>query len=169
MRYIKRTKLILLLLILPFISGCIPLLLGGALGHMLAKKKKQWFLDAKPFIKKMSKDYKLAIVTGSRWVFLNAVFDTNTKHKLVTIITSDDVEHKKPDIEPLEKALGKVRAKKNEVIFIGDSTQDGLMCHRFNIPFIGKTTGISTKFQLKKFNPVFIGNNFKEIEEFIER
>jgi len=136
---------------------------------MLKKNKKQWFDDAKPFIKKMSKKYNLAIVTGSRWVFLNAVFDAGTKHKLKAIITSDDVEHKKPDIEPLEKALGEVRAKKTEVLFIGDSTQDGLMCKRFGIKFIGKTTGISTPFQLKKYNPIFIGKNFGEIEEFISK
>jgi pyrophosphatase PpaX len=134
---------------------------------LLEKKQKQWFKDAKPFIKKMSKKYKLAIVTGSRWIFIDAVFDAGTKNKLEAIITSDDVKHKKPDIEPLEKALGKVRAKKSEVIFIGDSTQDALMCQRFGISFIGKTTGISTKFQLKKFKSVLIANNFKEIERFI--
>jgi len=134
---------------------------------LLEKKQKQWFKDAKPFIKKMSKEYKLAIVTGSRWVFLDAVFDAGTKNKLEAIITSDDVKHKKPDIEPLEKALGKVRAKKDEVIFIGDSTQDALMCQRFGIKFIGKSTGISTRFQLKKFNPVFIAKDFLEIEAFV--
>jgi len=134
---------------------------------MLKKKNKQWFTDAKPFIKKMSKKYKLAIVTGSRWIFIDAVFDAGTKHHLKAIITSDDVKHKKPDIEPVERGLGKVRAKKDEVIFIGDSTQDGLMCQRANIKFIGKTTGISTKFQLKKYDPIFIAKNFNEIEKFI--
>jgi len=136
---------------------------------LLEKKQKTWFDDAKPFIKKMSKKYKLAIVTGSRRVFIDAVFDAGTKSKLECIITSDDVEHKKPDIEPLEKALGKVRAKKDEVVFIGDSTQDALMCQRFGISFIGKTTGISTNFQLKKYNPIKIIKNFSEIEEFLGR
>jgi pyrophosphatase PpaX len=134
---------------------------------MLEKKNKQWFKDAKPFIKKMSKKYKLAIVTGSRWIFIDAVFDAGTKHHLKAIITSDDVKHKKPDIEPIEMGLGKVRAKKDEVLFIGDSTQDGLMCQRANIRFIGKCTGISTRFQLKKYHPVFIGKNFSEIERFV--
>ena len=134
---------------------------------MLKKNQKQWFSDAKPFIKKMSKKYKLAIVTGSRWIFIDAIFDVGIKHHLKVIITSDDVKYKKPDIEPVEKGMGKVRAKKDEVLFIGDSTQDGLMCQRFGISFIGKTTGISTKFQLKKYNPVFIAKNFSEIEKFL--
>ena len=134
---------------------------------LLEKKQKNWFDDAKPFIKKMSKKYKIGIVTGSRGIFIDAVFDTGTRNKLKCIITSDDVEHKKPDIEPLEKAMVKVRAKKNEVIFIGDSTQDGLMCQRFGIRFIGKSTGISTSFQLKKFRPLLVANNFLEIENFI--
>jgi len=135
---------------------------------LLEKEKKNWFNDAKPFIKKMSKKYKLAIVTGSRWIFIDAVFDAGTKSKLACIITSDDVEHKKPDIEPLERAMGKVRAKKSEVIFIGDSTQDGLMCQRANVSFIGKETGISTKFQLKKFNPIKIIKTFSDLDEMLD-
>jgi len=135
---------------------------------LLENKQKNWFNDAKPFIKKMSKKYKLAIVTGSRWIFIDAVFDAGTKSKLACIITSDDVEHKKPDIEPLERAMGKVRAKKSEVIFIGDSTQDGLMCQRANVSFIGKETGISTKFQLKKFNPIKIIKTFSDLDEMLD-
>ena len=135
---------------------------------MLKKEKKNWFSDAKPFIKKMSKKYKIAIVTGSRWIFIDAVFDAGTKSKLACIITSDDVEHKKPDVEPLEKALGKVRAKKDEVIFIGDSTQDGLMCQRYGVPFIGKKTGISTEYQLRKYHPLLVAKNFTEIEDFLD-
>jgi len=134
---------------------------------LLEKNKENWFVDAKPFIKSMAHKYKLGIVTGSRWIFLNAIFDAGTKNKLECIITSDDVGHKKPDIEPLEKAIGKLRARKNEVVFIGDSNQDALMCQRMGIRFIGKATGISTRKQLEKFNPIFIGKNFEEIEKFI--
>jgi hypothetical protein len=42
------------------------------------------------------------------------------------------------------------------------------MCQRFGIKFIGKSTGISTSFQLKRFNPILIAKNFAEIEEFLE-
>lgn len=135
---------------------------------LLEKQKKQWFVDAKPFLEKMSKKYTLAVVTGSRWIFLEEVFDKKTKSLLGFIITSDDVEHKKPDVEPLEKTLKKLKLKKNEVIFIGDSTQDALMCQRAGVKFIGKTTGISTQYQLKKFNPIFVAKNFKEVEKFLE-
>ena len=135
---------------------------------LLEKQKKQWFIDAKPFLEKMSKKYKLAIVTGSRWIFINEVFDKKTKSFLKSIITSDDVKHKKPDVEPLEKTLKKLKLKKEEVIFIGDSTQDGLMCQRAGVKFIAKTTGISTEYQLKKFNPILITNNFKQIEIYLK-
>ena len=118
-------------------------------------------------MKTISKNYKVGIVTGSRWIFINAVFDSKIKRNINCIVTSDDVEHKKPDIEPLEKAIKKLRVKKEEVIFIGDSTQDGLMCQRFGVPFIAKTTGISTRFQLKKFGPLFVGKDFEEIENFV--
>ena len=134
---------------------------------MLEKKQKNWFKDAKPFIEKASKKYKVAIVTGSRWAFIEAVFDKKIMEKIDFIITSDDVEHKKPDIEPIQKTLQKLKLKKEEVIFIGDSTQDGTMCLRYNVPFIAKQTGISTEYQLKKYNPVLIAKNFSQIESYL--
>jgi pyrophosphatase PpaX len=134
---------------------------------LLEKKKKNWFRDAKPFINKASKEHKFAVVTGSRWEFLGAVFDKHMMNKIDYIITSDDVEHKKPDIEPIERALEKLKAEKHEAIFIGDSTQDGLMCRRYAVPFIGKKTGMSTEYQLKKYRPLMVAKNFAEIEDFL--
>ena len=134
---------------------------------MLEKKQKQWFNDSKPFLEKASKKYKIAIVTGSRWAFIEAVFDEKTMQNIDFIITSDDVEHKKPDIEPIEITLKKLKLKKDEIVFIGDSTQDGTMCLRYNVSFVAKTTGISTEKQLKKYNPVLIAKKFSQIESYL--
>ena len=132
------------------------------------KAKKLWFLDAKDFIKSVSEEFPTAVITGSRHLFVNEVFDKKTKDCLKFIITSDDVEHKKPDIEPLLKAINKLKVKNEEVIFIGDSIQDGLMCQRLGVKFIAKTTGISTENQLRKFNPIYVAKDFEEIKRFIE-
>ncbi|MFA6268773.1 MAG: HAD family hydrolase [archaeon] len=132
------------------------------------KARNLWFKDAKPFIVEMCKKYPLAVITGSRHLFVNEVFDKKTKDCLKFIITSDDVEHKKPDIEPLLKAINKMHLKKEEVIFVGDSIQDGLMCQRLGVKFIAKLGGISTENQLRKFNPIFVAKDFDEIKRFIE-
>jgi HAD superfamily hydrolase (TIGR01549 family) len=134
---------------------------------LLKKQQKQWFKDSKSFLEKESKKYKVAIVTGSRWQFINAVFDKQVMKNIDFIITSDDVEHKKPDIEPIEKTLKKLKLKKEEIVFIGDSTQDGQMCQRYGVKFIAKTTGIPTEYQLKKYNPILIAKNFSQIEEYL--
>ena len=134
---------------------------------LLKKEGHTWFNDSKDFINKISKKYKVAVVTGSRWVFLDHVFDEETKSKINFIVTSDDVDHKKPDIEPIMKTLKQLKVKRNEVVFIGDSTQDGLMCQRAGVGFIGKNTGISTRITLGRFKPIFIGNSFKQIERFL--
>jgi phosphoglycolate phosphatase-like HAD superfamily hydrolase len=84
------------------------------------------------------------------------------------IVTSDDVEHKKPDIEPLVVALKRLGVKPNEVIFIGDSVQDATMCQRMGVMFIAKIGGISTENQLRKYNPIFVAKDFEEIKRFIE-
>jgi HAD superfamily hydrolase (TIGR01549 family) len=134
----------------------------------LLEKKNYWFKDSILFLEKASKKYKVAVVTGSRDSFVKAVFDKKTRNLVDLIITSDDVIHHKPDIEPLEITLKKLKLKKEEAIFIGDSTQDALMCQRYGIKFIGKITGISTEYQLKKFGPVFTAKSFSQIESFLK-
>jgi len=130
--------------------------------------KKLWFSDSINFLDEMSKEFPLAIITGSRKLFVKEILDNKSSKFVKFVITSDDVEHKKPDIEPLEIALKKLKLKKEEVIFIGDSIQDGLMCRRLGVNFIAKLTGISTENQLRAFNPLYIAKNFAEIKRFIE-
>mgnify|MGYP005851113399 FL=1 len=133
------------------------------------KPNKLWFKDSIDFLEVVSKTYPIAIVTGSRSKFVNQVFDEKTLSLVKFIITSDDVEYKKPGIEPLVLALKKLRLKKEDIVFIGDSVHDGLMCQRLGVKFIAKTGGISTQNQLKKFNPVFVAKNFSQIKYFIEQ
>jgi HAD superfamily hydrolase (TIGR01549 family) len=130
--------------------------------------RKLWFRDSKQFIKVMSEKFPVAVVTGSRHLFVNEVFDEKTKKCLRFIITSDDVEHKKPDVEPLIFALRKLKLRKQDVVFVGDSVQDALMCQRLWVRFIAKIGGISTENQLRKFRPLFVAKNFDEIKRFIE-
>jgi len=132
------------------------------------KHKDLWWPDAKWFLKETAKGFKIGVITGSRKMFVKEVFDAQTKKSVKTIITSDDVQHKKPDIEPLLLALKKLKLRKSEVIFIGDSEQDGLMCQRLGVKFIAKEGGISTEHELRKYNPVFVGKNFSEIKSFID-
>jgi phosphoglycolate phosphatase-like HAD superfamily hydrolase len=131
------------------------------------KARKLWFSDAVQFLEEMGKKFPLALVTGSRQMFVNEIFDKKTKKFLRFIITSDDVVHKKPDIEPLSSAIKKLKIKKEEVVFIGDSVQDGLMCRRLGVKFIAKITGISTENQLRALKPLFIAKNFEEVKRFI--
>ncbi|MEK6958992.1 MAG: HAD family hydrolase [archaeon] len=136
----------------------------------LLKKHKPrglWFKDSKGFIEEISKEFPVAVVTGSRHKFVNEVFDKKTLKHLKFIITSDDVQHKKPDIEPLVNSLSKLGLKKTEVVFVGDSIQDGLMCQRLGVKFIAKVTGISTENQLRSYNPVFVAKDFAEIKRFL--
>ncbi|MCX6803647.1 MAG: HAD family hydrolase [Candidatus Diapherotrites archaeon] len=131
------------------------------------KAKNLWFKGSKEFIKESSKRFPLGVVTGSRHLFVDEVFDKKTKRHIKFIITSDDVDHKKPDVEPLALALKKLRLKREEVVFIGDSIQDGLMCQRLGVKFIAKITGISTENQLRKFDPIFVAKDFREVINFL--
>lgn len=129
--------------------------------------KKLWFSDSKEFLNNVSKKYKLAIITGSRKIFVDEVLTKKELNNIDLIITSDNVEHKKPDIESLLIALKKLKLQNKEVLFIGDSIQDGLMCQRAGINFLAKTTGISTEKELRKYNPILVTDSFKDIEHFL--
>lgn len=129
--------------------------------------KNLWFSDALPFLAEVSKKLPIVIITGSRRRFVKTIFNAKTRKYIKTIVTSDDVAHKKPDIEPLEKALKRLKLKKEEIVFIGDSIQDGLMCQRLGVKFIAKITGISTENQLRAFHPLYIAKNFDEVKRFI--
>jgi len=131
------------------------------------KPKGLWFKDSKSFIAEESKRFPLGVVTGSRHKFVKEIFDKTTMKNIQFIITSDDVEHKKPDIEPLLSAISLLKVKKEEVVFIGDSAQDGLMCQRLGVKFIAKIGGISTENELRKYNPVFVAKNFGEVSNFL--
>ena len=136
----------------------------------LLKKNKAnglWFKGAKNFLKDISEFFPLALVTGSRHRFINQVFDKKTKNYFRAIVTSDDVLHKKPDVEPLQIAIKKLKVNKEEIVFIGDSIMDGLMCQRLGVKFIAKIGGISTENQLRKFNPIFGAKDFSEITSFL--
>jgi phosphoglycolate phosphatase-like HAD superfamily hydrolase len=139
--------------------------------QLLRKKnpQKQWFKDSKKFLQEISKKYFVAIVTGSRRNFVEEILDKEIMKSIKVVITSDDVQHKKPDIEPLENALNKLRLRKEEIIFIGDAVHDGLMCRRLGVKYVAKLGGISTEKELRKFNPIFVGKNFEEIKKFIEK
>jgi len=129
--------------------------------------KKLWFSDSKEFLNNVSKKYKLAIITGSRKIFVEEVLTKKELNNIDLIITSDNVEHKKPDIESLLIAFKKLKLKKSQILFIGDSIQDGLMCQRAGINFLAKTTGISTEKELRKYNPILVTDSFKDIEHFL--
>jgi|GEM_PF-1336187 len=130
--------------------------------------KNLWFNDSKEFLFSLSKKYPLILVTGSRKIFVKEVFDNKTRSCFKSIITSDDVEHKKPDVEPLLVGLKKLNLKPKDIVFIGDSIQDGLMCQRLGVDFLAKNTGISTEKELRKYNPIFVTESFKDIKNFLQ-
>ena len=138
--------------------------------RLLRKKgpRRLWFRDSKRFLEEMSSKLPVVIVTGSRKRFIEEVFDKKTRKLPKFIVTSDDVEHKKPDIEPLALALKRLKAKPNEVVFVGDSIQDAIMCRRMGVMFVAKIDGISTENQLRRYSPVFVAKTFDEVKRFVE-
>ncbi|RSL30771.1 pyrophosphatase PpaX [Salibacterium salarium] len=98
--------------------------------------------------------YKLAIVTTKR---------KQTAHKglkisgllphFSSVITLDDVEHVKPDSEPLDQAMRELGAKPEETMMVGDSKYDILGGKNAGVKTAGVAWTIKGEAHLSSFQP----------------
>jgi phosphoglycolate phosphatase len=52
------------------------------------------------------------------------------------VVGSDDVERKKPDPESLEKVMGHFSIRPDQVLYVGDSEIDQILCRLAGVPFV---------------------------------
>lgn len=113
-------------------------------------------------LEKLSKKYQLVLATGtSRKEIIPLLKKLKLKKYFKLIITGYDVKRPKPAPDILLTICRKMKVKKNECVYIGDSIYDGIAANKAGIPFIGITTGHFKKKELKKYGKVI--SNLKEL------
>ncbi len=81
--------------------------------------------DANEVLKRLSKSYKLAIVSSSNREYLANMLSANGIEKYFTlIITAEDAKLHKPNPESILLALSRLGIKPNEAVYIGDYPSD---------------------------------------------
>ena len=101
-------------------------------------------------LKKLKKKYFLAIFTSKDKVRTLKILK---KYNIFSIIvTSDDVKHGKPSPEGLIKILKKIRVKKRDTYFIGDTIFDYKAAKAAKINYLHASWGIEKKLKIKNIS-----------------
>ena len=125
------------------------------------QNKIKLFKGVKPLIKRLKKNYKIALFTSKdnfRTKFLLKKFNL----KFDTIIAGNDVEKGKPHPEGLKKIMKKLNFKNNSIFYIGDTIYDYKCSQKVEIKYIHVNWGFEKI--LKKKDVIFV-NNFKELNK----
>lgn len=100
---------------------------------------------------------KLAIATNKLGEFAREIFEHFGLDKLFAIIVGDeDVSQNKPDPEMLLRAVERMRLKKEEVIFVGDSAIDIETGKNAGVRVFAVPTGVTKREDLEKAQPTLI-------------
>lgn len=109
---------------------------------------------------------KLGIVTSKRNIHLENDFnDFNLNKYFDIIVTSDDTSLTKPNPEPLEYCLKKLKCSKKEALFIGDSINDLKCANSAHVDFALAGWGARDKRLYSLCSKVL--NSFSEIQKMV--
>ena len=100
---------------------------------------------------------RLAIATNKLGQFARELFEHFGLEKLFAVIVGDeDVSQNKPNPEMLLHAIEKMRLKKEEVIFVGDSPIDIQTGKNAGVRVFTVPTGVTQREDLEKAQPTLI-------------
>lgn len=109
---------------------------------ILSKKVKE-IPGAKNIVKQLYKKYKLGLLSSKTRVLMYPhLKQINLPTKYFRFIHSaDDVRFHKPDPKVFSKAMRKLKLKRNEILYIGDSIYDFIAAKRAKLNFTAVLTG----------------------------
>jgi HAD superfamily hydrolase (TIGR01509 family) len=131
------------------------------------KNKELTIKGVKQTIKKLSKNYKMAIVTGSsRKSYLGST-DKEFQKIFDYVVCVDDVKRAKPAPDELILAMKKLKVKPSECLMTGDSIFDQIAAKRAKMDSVGVLTGYTSAVKLKKAGAKFVIKNVNELNKVI--
>jgi len=125
------------------------------------------FRGAKPILKKLKKNYKLALTSNCKHNEMLAIMRAvGIDRKLFkAIIGNDDVRKPKPSPNEIKKAMRILKIKKGYMV--GDSILDVRAGKRAGLKTIAVATGNHSKKELRKEKPDYLLNSVSEIRKII--
>jgi HAD superfamily hydrolase (TIGR01509 family) len=125
------------------------------------------FKGTKKTLRILKKKYKLAVATGSSETTFFHSTDKNFRRLFSTIVTITDVKRGKPSPEQLILVAKRLRVKKEQCLMIGDSIYDGISARRAGMDFVGVSTGLTSKKQLKNSGALKVISSLKDLNKLL--
>lgn len=114
-----------------------------------------------------SNDFKLAVATYKREDYTYKLLDAMNLSKYFDIIKGSDMEGKLTKADIVQYCIDCFKCDKNEVVLIGDSSNDEVGAKEKNIDFIGVTYGFGYKEKSDVSKSVYVASSVKELKEYI--
>lgn len=125
--------------------------------------------DTKEILQKLKKEgYKISIVTTKFRYRIEKILNKFNSSDLVDLIVgADDVKVEKPNPEGLLWVIDNWHLEKDNVLYVGDSLVDAKTAENAQVNFAGVLTGTTTADEFKLHRNVFIGEQLKDVYNFI--
>ncbi len=112
---------------------------------------------AKHAIVNLKKRYRVSVASGAiRPSLLKVMKHTGVKKYFPVTLSANDVRHGKPHPEILMKAMKKLKAKKNEAVYVCDAPNDVIAARRAGIKSIVVLTGVLDRKTAERMKADFI-------------
>lgn len=120
-------------------------------------------------LRRLSKKYKIAIISGAIKISLLPALDRFGFRKSARLVLGgDDVRRHKPDPEGLRKAMRKLGAGRKETLYVGDAPNDILFGHRAGIRVVAVLTGVMDRKSAKKAGADYIIRDVTKLEKLLD-
>jgi HAD superfamily hydrolase (TIGR01549 family) len=122
------------------------------------------FTGIEDLISKLSKSFKLAILTNNKSQYAEEVLEKfNLSKYFGTIIGFNEVSEVKPNPEGILKILDIWKLKPSQAIFVGDMTTDIEAGKAAKVKMICVASGLAQKETLMEHNPDYLVNDTSEL------
>lgn len=118
----------------------------------IKKLKFKTFNGAKSTVNKLSKTYKLGLLSSKSKVLMDLhIKENNISRNLFGFIYSkEDIKYHKPDSRAFSRAVKKLKLKREEILYVGDSIYDCISAKKAKINFVAVLTGHYARNEFKK-------------------
>src|SRR5579872_6666861 len=118
----------------------------------------------------LDRKFKLALVSsGSRSRVRRQLREHEVSAMFLAKVCSEDAPRRKPHPAPLRMALGKLRARPQASVYIGDAPEDIEMAHRAGMRAVGVLGGSPVPERLRAASPEALIETIRELPGLLKR
>lgn len=134
------------------------------------KEAPRLLAGARAVIGALNREFRLAIVTsGNRIRVLRQLREFALASVFSACVCAEDTVKRKPNPEPLELALKRLRVSPEESVYVGDTAEDIEMARRAGVRAIGVRGPFPTVDRLMAANPEALLDSIRQVPAYVRR